>query len=51
MSRPEGNADWYVYTWEGHYYVVDTVNGVPWYSGPASSRDIAQAVLRGKMRD
>ena len=44
--------DWYVYSYDdGKYYVVDTVDGVPVRSGPASARDIAQATIRGKFRE
>lgn len=44
------HKDWYVYVYEGSYFVVDTVNGVPFRSAPASARDIAQATIRGKMK-
>jgi hypothetical protein len=42
--------DWYVYKYEGRYYTVDLLDGEVVRSGPASSRDIAQATMRGKMR-
>lgn len=46
-----GVKDWYVYRWsDGRYYTVDTVDGEPVRSGPATARDVAQAVLRGRMR-
>lgn len=43
-------TDWYVYEWRGRYYTVDTRDGVPVRSGPATTRDIAQASLRGKFK-
>lgn len=44
-------SDWYVYKHtDGRYYTVDTKDGKPVRSGPATHRDIAQATLRGKFR-
>lgn len=48
---PTGHVDWYVYTYNGNYYTVDTVDGKPIRSGPSTSRDIAQATMRGKFRN
>lgn len=45
------HKDWYVYEDDDGYFVVDTENGIPVRSVPASARDIAQATLRGKFRD
>lgn len=47
-----GHRDWYVYRAEdGHHYVVDLIDGRAVRHMPASLRDVAQAVLRGKVRD
>jgi hypothetical protein len=44
--------DWYVYKHRGVYYVVDTIDGIPVRPRQrATVRDVAQAVLRGKLRD
>ncbi len=42
--------DWYVYVWQGKHYTVDLLDGDIVRSAPSTYRDIAQAVLRGKMR-
>ncbi len=49
-TKPYVFKDWYVYEIDGRHYTVDTENGEPVRSGPSTSREIAQAVIRGKMR-
>lgn len=53
MTDQPGTAikDWYVYQRQGRYFAVDTEDGRPVRSGPATARDIAQATLRGKFRE